>query len=213
MNHPARVGITGHFNPCYGWDYPPASYVAVTMISLNVYFSFRYAWLESTRVNMVAASKKQGIQSFGDRFSTITAYNLALASCFTLLLWLIGPNDGNWLIHTMIFVYYAISSYLAALGNYLEAASGPWKHMIETKHRVYIVTYGLSLASLAVVYPTNTFVVDVAPALFQIADAVWLIHMLVEQKFAPPQPPMRITVELVLGEEAESLASKPRAMV
>ena len=36
INHPARY-ILGGFNPCFGWDYAPANYIAVFMESFQVY--------------------------------------------------------------------------------------------------------------------------------------------------------------------------------
>ena len=52
FNHPAREA-TWHFNPCFGWDFPPASYIAVILNSTNVYWTWRYAWLETTRSAML----------------------------------------------------------------------------------------------------------------------------------------------------------------
>ena len=51
FSHPARP-IIGSFNPCFGWDYPPASYVALVCCSVNVYLTWRYAWLERTRTRL-----------------------------------------------------------------------------------------------------------------------------------------------------------------
>ena len=92
FEHPGRE-IIGSFNPCYGWDYPPAAYVGLTFCSVNVYFTWRYAWLESTRTELVAL--KYGRQRL-DLVTKGTAYFLAAASNIWLLLWIVGPYDGNW---------------------------------------------------------------------------------------------------------------------
>ena len=44
-SHPAR-NYVGHLNPCFGWDYAPASYFAVAFAGCDVYLAFRYANLE-----------------------------------------------------------------------------------------------------------------------------------------------------------------------
>ena len=46
-NHPIR-NMTGHLNPCFGWDYPPASYFAVMFAAAGVFLDCRYANLEAT---------------------------------------------------------------------------------------------------------------------------------------------------------------------
>ena len=63
FNHPAREA-TWHFNPCFGWDFPPASYIAVILNSTNVYWTWRYAWLETTRSAMLPET---GLQAWAER--------------------------------------------------------------------------------------------------------------------------------------------------
>ena len=48
FEHPARP-IIGSLNPCFGWDYPPVSLFAHAACSVNVYLTWRYAWLERAR--------------------------------------------------------------------------------------------------------------------------------------------------------------------
>ena len=52
LDHPARK-IIGSLNPCFGWDYPPASILALLLCSCNVLL-WRYAWLEIVRTHMSA---------------------------------------------------------------------------------------------------------------------------------------------------------------
>ena len=90
FNHPAREA-TWHFNPCFGWDFPPASYIAVILNSTNVYWTWRYAWLETTRSAMLPET---GLQAWAERLASFAAYNLAFASNLWLLLWIIGPCEA-----------------------------------------------------------------------------------------------------------------------
>ena len=148
FKHPAKP-IIGSFNPCFGWDYPPASYVALAFCSINVYLTWRYAWLELTRTHL---STPSGDLTFPQQFAKYTAISLAFASNCWLLLWVVGPEDGNWKGHTGLFVFYAAASYLACLGNYVEMRYGPRKAVIETKHTVFIAVYGFAALFLPTVY-------------------------------------------------------------
>jgi hypothetical protein len=89
FEHPARP-IIGSFNPCFGWDYPPASYVALVLCSVNVYLTWRYAWLERTRTRLRNPGKLRWYEAF-------SAYKLDPA----------GPEDvPSWFLHTGLFVFY-----------------------------------------------------------------------------------------------------------
>ena len=48
INHPLRWMIGG-LNPCFGWDFAPANYIAVFMETFQVYLLWRYAWLKAVR--------------------------------------------------------------------------------------------------------------------------------------------------------------------
>ena len=48
--HPARDYIP-HFNPCFGWDFPPASYIAVLFAGLDCHLSWTYVNLEAALPN------------------------------------------------------------------------------------------------------------------------------------------------------------------
>lgn len=63
-DHPAKQ-IIGADNPCFGWDYPPASYVAMFMNSANVYFTWRWAYLENARTKL-QSSDGGGHHAFRD---------------------------------------------------------------------------------------------------------------------------------------------------
>ena len=113
--HPAKA-IIGSVNPCFGWDYAPASYIAMVLCSTNVYFTWRYTWLSRTRIKL----RNRGRLSWYEWFSFHGNVPLALASNFWLLLWLIGPTSDApgaaathafpWMVHTGFFFYYAFSS-------------------------------------------------------------------------------------------------------
>ena len=95
FDHPARP-IIGSLNPCFGWDYPPASYFAVVFCSVNVFLTWRYAWLENVRTRLEVARSGESRLDWAQQFARYSAIFLALSSNFWLLLWSIGPNDNNW---------------------------------------------------------------------------------------------------------------------
>ena len=161
FEHPARP-IIGSFNPCFGWDYPPASYIALVGCSINVYFTWRYAWLERTRTHLRNPSGKL---KWHEHFSNITCVILAWASNFWLLLWLLGPASTGtpdagvlkpaedvdaWFMHTGLFTFYASGSYLAVLGNYCEVRFGPaGASRVQRKHTIFTWLYGFAAAILS----------------------------------------------------------------
>merc|ERR1712224_345014 len=147
-NHPARP-IIGSINPCFFWDYPPASYIGMVLCSTNVYWTWRYAVMDSYRTSLLNGDSPTPAQ----RFTKFASYGLGAASNLWLLLWLIGPADqrpkplgdghytvplssilvnpdrpgdfapplvGKWALHTVFFMFYAVMSYLTYLGSYLE---------------------------------------------------------------------------------------------
>ena len=75
------------------WDYPPASYIAIVMCSANVYFCWRYAFLEHMRTRLL----NPGALSAVEKFASASAALLACASNFWLLLWVIVimPSPSN----------------------------------------------------------------------------------------------------------------------
>jgi len=100
LKHPAKP-IIGSHNPCFGWDFAPASYFAVVLCSTNVFFTWRYAWYETVRAHLLAPDNEL---SWAAKFSKVAAILLAVASNFWLLLWIVGPSDNNWNMHTALFM-------------------------------------------------------------------------------------------------------------
>lgn len=86
--HPA-LPIIGSLNPCMGWDYPPVSFLAQFLCSINVYLTWRYAWLERTRTRLLNPGKLAWHEAFGYWACSV----LAFASNAWLLLWVIGPRS------------------------------------------------------------------------------------------------------------------------
>lgn len=224
FEHPARP-IIGSFNPCFGWDYAPASYFALTFCSTNVYFTWRYAWLEQTRTALLTLDSKPTLTQ---RFSSGASYFLAFSSNLWLLLWLIGPNadqpkddDGpvvrNWMIHTGIFATYALASYSAALGNYLEVAYGPNPEVIQLKCKIFIIIYGIVGTYLGVVYFYDLIMYEYGqepalhPILTQIADILWMCCIASMNSFMPPEPPLEFTCVVVTGDRA--LGDEEKSMI
>ena len=99
FNHPAR-GMVGHFNPCFGWDFPPASYVAIVISAADVYLAWTYAVLEAQRTCLLDTDGKT---TWAEHFALKTAYLHGFASMIWMLLWDVGPPDGRWLMHLAIF--------------------------------------------------------------------------------------------------------------
>lgn len=75
-NHPAR-NFTGHLNPCFGWDYAPASYVAVFACAADVYLAWTYATLEAMRTHL---RDRDGRIDRAERFSLVTTYLHGIAA-------------------------------------------------------------------------------------------------------------------------------------
>ena len=205
-DHPARVqGIIESFNPCFGWDYPPASYLAIVLCSTNVYLTWRFAWLEIVRTHLATPGRLSRVQLF----AKYSAMLLALASNCWLLLWVVGPEDDDWVGHTALFVLYAAGSYLACLGNYLEVRGGRRRHVVLRRHTAFIVVYGVATVFLPAVYFIDLIWHEpgagpVLPAAAtQTADVVWMVCVWLTQWLMPPDLPLRMTMELV-ADEAEA---------
>lgn len=214
--HPARP-IIGSYNPCFGWDYAPASYIALTGCSTNVYLTWRYSFLEMTRTNLIAAGRSL---TCIERFATFTSSCLALASNFWLLLWLIGPNDDdpydedgpnmkNWFLHTGIFVSYGSAAYLAALGNYLEVKFGKTVDTVKWQSTAYIIVYGVCLGYLVLVYFYDLIMFEngrppaLDPFFTQLADILWMLTFSNINRYLPLEPPLKITHELGTMKDVE----------
>lgn len=225
--HPARP-IIGSYNPCFGWDYAPASYIALVACSANVYFTWRYSLLENIRTLLVM--KKSGAEkmSWSESFAWGTSSFFKYTSNLWLLLWLIGPNadkprdnEGptmmNWIIHTGIFVTYASGCYLASLGNYVEVANGPFKANVTTMHTVFIIVYGVVLSYLLIVYFYDLFEYEhgedpaLHPYLTQMADILWIGCIMGSNSGIPPEPPLRMTITIDSGAWDEEVAKLTEA--
>jgi len=199
-DHPG-YDIIGAYNPCYGWDYAPSSYFGLTICSVNVFLTWRYAWFEGLRTHL---SNPDGwpicsIQTF----AKWTPIMLAFSSNAWLLLWIIGPADGNWNAHTALFMIYAVSSYLVCMGNYLEMRWGPRSHVIRRQHTIFIVVYGFGSLLLPICYGIDLALYEpgtdppVPPWLTQTSDFVWMGCIMFITVFTPPDLPLKLTVELV----------------
>jgi hypothetical protein len=207
LQHPARP-IIGSFNPCFGWDYPPASYVALVLCSVNVYLTWRYAWLERTRTRL----RNPGTLKWHESFSNATCILLALASNCWLLLWVLGPQSTGtprvnslqpaaaddvpaWMTHTGLFVFYALSSYLASLGNYLDSSCGGHKPTaVRPEHTIFIFVYGCANVFLFAAYVYDLVVYEpgqppaLPPWVTQSSDVLWMLCVMCAARPAPHPP-------------------------
>lgn len=221
--HQARP-IISSYNPCLGWDYPPGSYIALVMCSVNVYLTWRYALLDQVRTRLLGDGRLTCIE----KFSTFACFFLALSSNLWLLFWLFGPNadspkdnDGhavrNWFIHTCIFMTYASASYLAALGHYLKVRLAPIKRGggIELKNTVYIIVYGIVLGYLGVVYVYDLVMYEHGrpPALHPIftksANLIWMACLASISDYLPHEPQLKVTTEVVTAVLAADVLGAP----
>ena len=186
-DHPARRYV-GHFNPCFGWDYPPASYIAVFACAADVYLAWTYATLEGMRTRL---RDDDGMLSWAERFSLVTTYLHGLASMLWLLLWVggvalacttsvsfavrahvrarapswqvVGPPDNRWVWHLAIFSCAVFFRYLCTLGNYVEQRFGKAYQMgrVHKRHTYFIVFYGAVTVLLPIMYFTDVIVYKV----------------------------------------------------
>jgi hypothetical protein len=122
-NHPAR-NYVGHLNPCFGWDFPPASYIGIMLAGVDVFFAMRYANLEAMRTRLLDIDNKL---SWSELFALVTSYLHALAAVLWLLLWQVGPPNGDWISHLAIFSTCSEYSHAAAtLRTSLTTCSTAW---------------------------------------------------------------------------------------
>jgi len=221
INHPARDYV-GHFNPCFGWDFAPASYVAVFGCAADVHLAFTYASLEATRTRL---RDTDGKTTWAERFAFWTACLHALAAMLWMVLWLVGPPDGRWMTHLGIFSTAVSFRYLCSLGNYVEARFGDAyeRGYVTPSQGYFIAIYGLVTASLPVGYLYDVAVyraeqrVGVDPPLpwwlLQTLDVLWMICLAMSTSMAVPEPPILITRKVlefgdtfeVCDEEQQSL--------
>jgi hypothetical protein len=206
FDHPARV-IIGSYNPCFGWDYFPASWISVFCCSFNVYFGYRYAWLSSLRRALL---REAGEVTWASTASSWASYAMALSANVWLCLWLLGPNpldpvgdiDGPeifwWSVHTGIFVFMAGAEYFTYLGLLLDIGLSPRRETVTTVQKVFAAVYGYCCAYLIFVYGYNlAFHVPGSgvPALgsgfwTQIADFMWMACVIGISRFLPEEPPL-----------------------
>jgi len=228
INHPLRW-VIGGLNPCFGWDFAPANYIAVFMETFQVYLLWRYAWLKAARTNIRAARRGDGSRNCAETFAVVTGFFVALSSNTWILLWLFTSEDGlsvdgsdvhgKWKIHIVLFFFYLFAMYFALLGNYLEADP----KVIETRHTVFLFTFGAASLLLPAVYITQGVFKDIDrkddyefyffgnPSTsflpWWVTEAVnffWFPQLFVVTAFTPPDKPLKLTLDLDADSDAES---------
>jgi len=213
-NHPMRP-VMGNLNPCFGWDYPPASYIALTMMGMNVYFAWRFAFLENARTKLQTS---QGVPACIQCFTKFSNWSVAFASNLWLVLWLVGPTSGQpeevswdidhgkmhgWGAHIMLFGLYTICTSMSVLGSYLEVRFSSRSSVIEPKHTAFVVILLFTSFYLIAVYMYNFFLYEMGkpPALgsmypTMVADILWTFCLTLYPVCAVPEVPLKITVEM-----------------
>jgi len=213
LDHPAR-NFVGHFNPCFGWDYPPASYIAVCAAGLDVHLAFRYASLESMRTKLLDYDQQL---MWAEKFAIVTAWLHAVAAILWLLLWSVGPPDNNWVVHLTIFTVCVLLRYLCTLGNYLEQrySTDPKARARVTRGMtIHVSLYGTVTGILPVLYFTDIVIykaqgrVGVDPPIpwpvLQAMDLLWMLMLATANRFRVPEPPILVLRRILqFGEEYE----------
>ena len=181
------------------------------------------------RTNIRAARRGDGSRTCAETFAVVTGFLVALSSNTWLLLWLIGPPDGNWKVHTVLFLFYLSAMYLALLGNYLEADP----KVVETRHTVFLFTFGAATVLLPAVYLTQGAFKDIdrKDDVFEfyffgnpstsfmpwwVTEAVnffWLAQLFVVTAFTPPDKPLKLTLDLDADSDAESHTEPDRRLL
>lgn len=142
------------------------------------------------------------------QFAKWTALLLAVSSNLWLLLWIVGPEDGNWLAHTALFLLYAVAAYLTCFGNYVEALDDPERRSHVTwVHHTFIALFTFSTWLMPVVYFTNILFHEpgeppiLPPALTQSADLIWILCMSLVGAHTPGDVALTVTMALATEEE------------
>ena len=215
-SHPAR-NYVGHLNPCFGWDYAPASYFAVAFAGCDVYLAFRYANLEARRTYLLDLDHSLCL---AERVSLVTSYCHAGASVLWLLLWSVGPPDGRWSAHLAIFSACIVLRYLCALGNYIENAFGSprQRKRVLRKHTVHVTLYGLVTVILPVLYFADILIYKaqnrqgIDPPIpwyvLEIMDVTWVLCLATSKHFSVPEPPLKVTSTVLQFDEEYDVDDK-----
>jgi len=227
LEHPVQK-VVGHLNPCFGWDYAPASYIAVLFAGVDVFFAIRYATLEAMRTTILSTDGKM---SCVERFALVTAYLHGAASVFWLLLWQLGPPDDQWIPHLTIFTMCVLFRYLCSLGNYLEQRFGQeiQQRRVTRRHTCFITCYGCVTGMLPVLYFANviSFMVEgqrrgfashqlakgqteaqwpplVPWPFLQFFDIAWICCVSTSNIFRVPEPPIQMTRKILHDMEIQA---------
>ena len=213
IEHPGH-SFTGDYNPCFGWDYPPASYFAIAFSAVDAHLGFQYASHEALRTRLLDID---GHTSWAEHFALTTAYLHAVSCVAWLLLWSFGPHNNAWGAHLVIFTVCVLFRYATALGNYVESrwsSNAQARKRVQLKHTVFIAVYGVVVATLPTLYLTDLIIyrmegrtgIDppLPPALLFVTDGLWIVCVAVSSRLSVPEPPLRITTKcLEFGEEFE----------
>ena len=181
------------------------------------------------RTNIRAARRGDGSRTCAETFAVVTGFLVALSSNTWLLLWLVGPTDDNWKAHILLFLFYLSAMYLALLGNYLEADP----KVVETRHTVFLFTFGAASVLLPAVYLTQSAFKDIdrKDDVFEfyffgnpstsflpwwVTEAVnffWFPQLFVVTAFTPPDKPLKLRLELDADSDAESHTEPDRHLL
>lgn len=112
-------------------------------------------------------------------------------------------------------MFYAACSYLACLSNYLEMRLGPRSHVVEAKHTVFIIVYGVAATFLPTVYFIDLlFHKKGEPPVLpwwvtQSADVVWMLAVMNLLRFTPPDVALHQTITIASDVEEQKPLTSP----
>ncbi|CAE8618682.1 unnamed protein product [Polarella glacialis] len=114
--------MVGYNNPCVFWDSPPALWVAFMLFTPTVYFSIRYAALDSMR-----AKSDPELGRLKYRIILVLNFWYAFSQCLTMGIFVVRPDDGtltSMRLHGLCFIQLVMPLCMCISGNYLESM---WK--------------------------------------------------------------------------------------
>jgi hypothetical protein len=207
----------GYNNPCVGWDFAPASYLGLTGTVIIAYFIYQYVKFDIRMVYLRA--KRNGGNthhnySFNNienvsKFTILVDYYYAISITLFPLMFLIGPTDSNWLMHTLLFLNLIVAKYLTCLAAYLNART-------KTSNNFYFIfVYGMVSIFIPIVslYSFTTYTNEnrkgyapvVNPYFLGTLDALWFGCVFSISYFLPIDEPVLSYHSLDTEEEQENI--------
>lgn len=203
--HPLRK-IIGSVHPTMGWNYPPCSFIGLTLSSFVVYFVWRFVWNDRTATRLLVG---KGPLPWWHSFEYNANVLLMLSSHLFLCIWFLGPESNGtlkavpletldspnlaaWTSHMLIWFVVYIAWYLVCFGAWLEARFSPSATVATSSFSFYVLIYGVITAYFITVYSVNLFTYEpgVPPMLpSSVTQPAPLLHLACFMAFPYMLPP------------------------